>query len=284
MSDLEVQPVNEADWDYMIVLDACRYDMFKENYQDFLKGELKKYRSRGSATPEWLWNTFESRYSYNYISANPYINGEGLTLGDLVSGQEKDWKATDHFQNVVDSWIQDWDDELNTVRPGDLTETALENLRYEKTVIHYIQPHRPFISLGETEFEWSPKNKKLEGEEKSVKRKIFDSTRPLWSPVFEKMPYTVQSRIKSVLGMGNDYEKLAREKGEEKVKEYYRKDLRMALKEVARLVEELDGKIVITADHGELLVEGGWGHYIGGEEDELLNVPWLEVSGVKNGD
>jgi hypothetical protein len=85
MTELEKQPVNESDWDYLIVLDACRYDYFKENYTDFFQGELEKYRSRGSATPEWLWSTFTSRYSYNYISANPYINGQGLTLGELES-------------------------------------------------------------------------------------------------------------------------------------------------------------------------------------------------------
>jgi hypothetical protein len=279
MSDLEMQPVNEEDWDYLIVLDACRYDYFKENYQDFLEGELKKYKSRGSATPEWLWSTFTSRYQYNYISANPYINGRGLTLGKLVSGYEKDWKATDHFQNVFDSWINDWDDELSTVRPEDLTDTALENLQYSKTVIHYIQPHRPFISMGETGFEWNPKNK-LEDEE-STMRKTLDKTRPLWDPVFSAMPYKVQTKIKGALGLGNDYEKLAREKGEKEVKGYYEKDLRLALEEVSRLVEELDGKVIVTADHGELLGEGSWGHYIGGKEDELLEVPWLEVSGVK---
>jgi hypothetical protein len=261
MTELEKQPVNESDWDYLIVLDACRYDYFKENYTDFFQGELEKYRSRGSATPEWLWSTFTSRYSYNYISANPYINGQGLTLGELVSGEDSDWTANEHFQNVVDSWIQDWDDEINTVRPEDLTDTALENLQYEKTVIHYIQPHRPFISIGESDFEWSPKNK-LEDEEESTARKILDTTRPLWDPVFSLMPYTLQSRVKGFLAMGNDYEKLAR------------------VKEVARLIEGLDGKVVVTADHGELLGEGGWGHYIGGKEDELLNVPWVEIEGV----
>ena len=275
-SDQELQPVNEADWDYLIVLDACRYDIFEQEYGEFLEGELKKVKSRGSATPEWLKNTFTRRYSYNYISANPYINGEGLTLGDLVSGEDWKWKAPEQFQNVVDSWITDWDDELNTVRPEDLTDTALENLDYSKTVIHYIQPHRPFISMNERKFEWAPKNK-LEDEEETALRKVLDATRPFWDPVFSAMPYTFQAKIKGVLGLGNDYEKLAREKGEEEVKEYYRKDLRLALEEVKRLIQGLDGKVVVTADHGELLGEGGWGHYIGGKEDELLNVPWLEA-------
>ena len=272
----EMQDVNGSKWDYLIVLDACRYDMFKDNYEDFLSGELSKVKSRGAATPEWLWNTFTSRYNYNYISANPYINSYGLTLEEMVGGCEQDWDARNKFQNIVDVWDTDWDDKLNTVRPEEMTDTALENLEYSKTVIHYIQPHRPYISGNDTEHSWAPKAE-IEGQEKSAKRKFFDKTRPLWNPVFRKMPYTIQSKIKSVLGMGNDFEKLVREKGEEQVIEYYRKDLRMVLEEVARLVEELDGKVIVTADHGELLGEGGWGHYIGGEEDELRHVPWLEV-------
>ena len=44
------------------------------------------------------------------------------------------------------------------------------------------------------------------------------------------------------------------------------------------MVKELDGKVVVTADHGELLGENGhWGHKIGLENTELLEVPWLKV-------
>jgi hypothetical protein len=112
-------------------------------------------------------------------------------------------------------------------------------------------------------------------------RKTLDATRPLWDPIFSAMPYKIQTKIKGFLGLGNDYEKLAREKGEQQVKEYYRKDLRLALKEVKRLIESLDGKVVVTSDHGELLGEGGWGHYIGGKEKELIEVPWLEVNNTE---
>ena len=273
------QDIHGTDWDYLIVLDACRYDYFKQNYKDFLQGDLKKVKSRGSATPEWLWNTFDGkRYNYNYISANPYINNQDLSLGDLVSGQEhRTWNATDKFTNIIDSWIQDWDNELNTVRPEKLTDTALENLNRSKTIIHYIQPHRPFISLGETDFEWAPKGR-LEGEEDSLLRKILDATRPLWNPIRQKAPKTLESKLKETLNLGNQYEKLARKHGEEQTRKYYTKDLKMALEQIERLVKELDGKIVVTSDHGELLGENQeWGHYIGGKHEKLLDVPWLKV-------
>ena len=272
------QDIHGTDWDYLIILDACRYDTFKEEYTDFLQGELSKVESRGSATPEWLRKTFDGRrYNYNYISANPYINNQDLSLGELVSGEEWDWTATDKFTNIIDSWIKDWDNELNTVRPEKLTDTALQNLNHSKTIIHYIQPHRPFISLGEKDFEWAPKHR-LEGQEDSTLRKILDKTRPIWNPIRQNTPKTLESKIKQTLGLGNQYQKLAKKHGPQQTRQYYRKDLKLALEEVERLVKELEGQIVVTSDHGELLGEKGqWEHYIGGKEKGLIEVPWLEV-------
>lgn len=277
----EMQDVHGTEWDYLVVLDACRFDVFKETYGEYLEGELSQKKSRGAATPEWLWKTFTGRYSYNYISANPYINSAGLSLDQLVGGVEEEWDARDKFQNIIDSWAEDWEEELGTVHPEKLTDTALENTMYSKTVVHYIQPHRPYISGNDREHSWAPKAE-IEGQEKPLKRRIFNKTRPLWNPVFNRLPYKIQSRIKGLLGMGNSFEKLVRAEGAEQVKNYYRKDLELALQEVARLVEEVDGKVVVTADHGELLGENNeWGHYIGGTEPGLLHVPWLEVKGVK---
>lgn len=276
---VQKQDIHGTNWDYLIVLDACRYDVFEQEYQEFLKGELEKVESKGSATPEWLWKTFTSRYNYNYISANPYANGQGLSLDQLVGGCDQDWNAVEHFQNIIDSWIHDWDDDVNTVRPQSVTDRALDNLQYSKTIIHYIQPHRPYISAGDAEeFGWEAKGK-MEDTEKSFSRKILDKTRPVWDPIYQSIPYRFQSKIKSALGLGSDsFEKLVQKEGEEKVREYYREDLRMALKEVERLVEELNGEVVVTADHGELLGENGeWGHRIGLKKPELLEVPWLKV-------
>lgn len=281
MTQPEMQDIHGTDWDYLIVLDACRYDIFKEEYPEFLEGELSKKKSRGAATPEWLWKTFDSRYRYNYISANPYINSAGLSLDQLVGGVDEEWDARQKFQNIIDSWAEDWDEDLGTVHPEKLTDTALELLEYEKTIIHYIQPHRPYISGNDREHSWAPKEE-IEGQEKSVKRKVFDTTRPFWDPVFKRLPYRIQSKIKSALGMGNSFEKLVRAEGADQVKQYYRQDLKLALKQVKRFVEQVEGKVVVTADHGELLGENNeWGHYIGGTEPELLEVPWLEVKGVE---
>lgn len=69
----------------------------------------------------------------------------------------------------------------------------------------------------------------------------------------------------------------------EQVQAAYRENLEAVLPEVNRLVDELVGKTVITADHGEMLGERGWpipirdyGHTDGIYTEKLEEVPWVE--------
>ena len=290
MTELEIQDVNGTEWDYLIVLDACRYDYFEKHYSDFLEGELSKKKSKGTSTVEWLPKTFESRYNYKYISANPYCNSYGIGLTDLMPDFEYDWNATRTFTEIIDSWERDWDSEENTVRPEDITDTAIEEDNSGKMVIHYIQPHRPFISCPQEQKVWNL-NEKIDsmakGEQadnqQSLKRKMISSTKPVWDKFFWKLPYRVRWKIKDLLRLDNPHwGALVQEVGEEKVHEYYQEDLRMALKEVRRFVDQIDGKIIVTADHGEALGEhNDWGHQVGSDNPKQYTVPWLEVEGVK---
>jgi len=68
----------------------------------------------------------------------------------------------------------------------------------------------------------------------------------------------------------------------------YQENLELVLEEVYDLVEEIDGKIVVSADHGELLGERlypipirGFEHPASIYEDELLEVPWLIIDGPR---
>lgn len=276
MTELEKQDIHGTDWDYLIVLDACRYDTFEEVYTEYLEGDLEKKKTRGTATPEWLWNTFESSYDYTYISAITYINNRGIDLQDKIGECPESWVPDEHFSKIIEAWDTEWNKELDTVHPRDLTNLALKE-NDEKTIIHYVQPHRPYISADINKHTWWMK-KELENQDKSRKRQFFEKTRKLWKPIFTKMPSELQKRTKNLLGVGNSFEELLKEVGEEKVKQYYREDLELALKEIKRFVEEVDGKIIITADHGELLGENGkWEHHIGGTEPQLTEVPWMEV-------
>lgn len=75
-------------------------------------------------------------------------------------------------------------------------------------------------------------------------------------------------------------EKMADEYGENRLRNSYRNNLKIVLNEVSKLAKRLPGKIIISADHGEMLGEGGL--YSHNSHHPLLKeVPWLEVEGVK---
>lgn len=68
----------------------------------------------------------------------------------------------------------------------------------------------------------------------------------------------------------------------------YRSNLELVMEPVWRLVESLDGKTVVTSDHGNLIGERGWpvpmrlyGHPTGVRLPGLVRVPWATVEGER---
>ncbi|KXA94987.1 hypothetical protein AKJ37_07125, partial [candidate division MSBL1 archaeon SCGC-AAA259I09] len=58
-----------------------------------------------------------------------------------------------------------------------------------------------------------------------------------------------------------------------------KKNLEYALEAIQRFAEEVEGKIVVTSDHGEAFGEGGlWGHINKPHIPVLVEVPWLEIN------
>jgi len=65
----------------------------------------------------------------------------------------------------------------------------------------------------------------------------------------------------------------------ETVMSYHEENLRIALESIADLIDSLDGKVVVTADHGEAFGEQGvWEHHIETHIPPLVEVPWLELA------
>ena len=73
------------------------------------------------------------------------------------------------------------------------------------------------------------------------------------------------------------------EKGEtslEEIRGAYEDNLRLVLDYALQLVESMRGRVVITADHGELFGEYGlYAHPHGVYVPELVTVPWIELQG-----
>ena len=175
------------------------------------------------------------------------------------------------FFKVIDVWDFCWDDRLGTVPPWTLTQVALsyvERYREKRFVIHYLQPHAPYIS-NRFRCVGFPRPKLSEG---TVLAGIKDRNRGFQ----ERFAYMVASFVVKLglvshpwpilekLGMPpvSPMDAVRRVYGVSGLKEAYRENLELVLKYVVVLIDRMlkmkpNARIVITSDHGELLGEDG---------------------------
>lgn len=225
----EGQSIFEMDWDNLIILDACRYDTYCE-----VNGPTDSRISLGSATPEYIEKTYskEDHSDLVYVTANPHFHPS--MFEDLT-----DREIEDTFEVVFHTYQEKWDDENKTVMPESVKEDALtaEKLYPEnKKVIHFMQPHHPFVGGGIVVTGFNILGGKHEENE--------------WS----------------FAEMGN--------LSHEEVEEAYRKNLEFVMPHVEELCDELDGKTIVTSDHGNLVGENGlYGHPSNSEAQKLRKVP-----------
>jgi hypothetical protein len=276
----------ESEWDYCIVLDACRFDVFSEVYDEYVEGSLEKRKSIGSSTPEWAYRTFTDTHDIAYFSGNPFINSLGIPLNELKWGASCDyeWTATDHITEVVDVWKHGWDDDLGTVPPQGIRESFEQRQDIvedsERTVLHYMQPHAPYLAresggkLGQIR-EGINRQAESDGDQGRLAA-VGDKIRPKIESVLEGSQFVQKAGLWFELNPTD----LVRDGTRETAMEYHEQNLRIALEDIAEFVDDLEGDVVITADHGEAFGEEGvWEHHIETYIPSLVEVPWLEVEG-----
>lgn len=240
--------VMAQDWDNLILLDACRYDIFKE--RNTIDGELDSILSKGGSSWEFMQENFVERDLHDtvYITANPHTG----KLADNV------------FHAVKMLHIDQWDEKHETVLPEDVLTAALnahEKYPNKRLIVHFMQPHRPYI--GPTGHDLR-EDFDLDG---------FNRTLAYEDSESERAETAFSARV---------------ERGEipiPQLRRAYRENLDIVLEYAEELVEELSGRTVISADHGEMLGERitrftrpKFGHspeYF--KNRELYVVPWLEV-------
>jgi hypothetical protein len=229
--------VFEEDWDNLIILDACRYELFE---QIDLEGDLQSRVSKGASTPEFLRGNFRRKKLYDtvYVTANPHFS------------EMKEDIDSDLFK-VKNVWGGErWNNIFDTVMPETVTDEAIEAFeenRDKRLVVHYMQPHYPFVSRDE---------------EIEIPTGIDHIWHKVMSGEVDVDPEAAWSD--------------------------YRKTFDYVVEEVERLVENLEGKTVVTADHGNVYGERvspipikEWGHPIGIYDEKLVKVPWLVIDGER---
>ena len=137
---LSPDPVFDADWDLLVVLDACRADLWQEvaaSEEDLPVGTTRV--SPGGTSSEWLESVFGDRgpeelADVGYVTANPY--SESHVDGDRLGYLEEVWRHS-------------WSDEKGTVRPRAVSDAAVRVGRerdLDRLVVHYMQPHFPSLA------------------------------------------------------------------------------------------------------------------------------------------
>jgi len=210
---LEVGKIPVGDFDTIILLDACRFDY----YIRFRKAELRL--APGNATQISIPKLFPDRYDRIYISANPYIN----SLGKI---KPTGYNPREHFLKVINAWKDGWEsvDGVETVPPWRVAAEATKWQKHGyKTIVHFIQPHAPYI--GEIKLRIGTKRER-------------DKSKP-------------------------DFDL---------VRKAYLSNLELVLKYAVQVV---DGRTLITSDHGELLgILGRVGHPTDLNHPKLRQIPW----------
>ncbi len=240
--------VMDEKWDYLIILDACRYDYFKK--LNDTPGNLEKKISRGSDTGNWKKRNFNKKYPNTvYVTANPQLSKVKL----------KDDLGFVPFPYIENVWDYGWDEYWDTVPPKEVTRAAIK-IRKEypekRMIIHYVQPHQPFIA-GPYAEELREKRHNLNPDE--LWKRILQGTR--LTGVSDTWRFVEKGMINF-----------------DKARIGYKENIKLVLKEVKELIKELEGKIVVTADHGDAHGE----FYIYGHPGyiyltPLVEVPWLKI-------
>jgi hypothetical protein len=219
-----------------------------------LDGTLSSRISKGSATTEWLQANFTGRDLRDtvYVTANPQLE-RNREYWDIA------------LYETINVWLEDgWDEATGTVPAETITDATLdaaERFPNKRLVVHYMQPHYPFVPSG-TEFD-KDHLRSIDG----------DGGEPAGENVWNQM-------FVGSLDISRD-----------ELWSMYVENLEYALDSVERLLDSLSGKTVVTSDHGNYVGERAspipireYGHPRGLYDWPVVRVPWLEYMSGKRRD
>jgi len=232
------------DWDNLLILDACRYDLFKSF--EIPEGKLENRISRGSSTKEFLHGNLSGKKLLDtvYITANPqfYKHSDELET---------------EFHDTWEIWLEEgWNEEYGTVLPETIEEKTIEaseEYPNKRLIVHFLQPHYPFIGEGTDPFSGIDSSMDADGPncwDRLMRNEISIAVKDIWSA--------------------------------------YRNNLERVMPTIERLVNILEGRTIITSDHGNMIGERArpihnveWGHPRGIYTKQLVKVPWLIIDGPR---
>jgi hypothetical protein len=162
------------------------------------------------------------------------------------------------FYSTNNLVVSDWDDEIGTVHPSDVASRVRQTRREhpnKRIIAHFMQPHFPF--LGSTAEELpdhgiSQTDGRIGGDDET------------YHPWQQTRLWVDNSRIVKA----------------------YRENHSIIVEILEGLIKNLDERVAVTADHGNLIGERGplvpmkmYGHPVNLHMRKLIEVPWVRFSG-----
>ncbi len=250
-----------GDWDVLVILDACRHDLWDDVAPEYGLSAGNTAWSNASCSIDWIRRNLaacpDEIENVAYVTANPFSDH------DAEHAQSADLSDTPlgHFRPLYQSEWEEVDTEppIETVPPERVTDHAIDawrrrdELGVDRMVVHYMQPHEPFIARPE----WSYQDPQDNAVLKNLVSEGYQAGTSPW-----------QSMVNSG------------EVSPEQFWPVYCENLRWVLGDVTeRLLNNLDAEeVVVSADHGNGLGEWGeWHHPPGAIGPAVRRVPWNQV-------
>jgi hypothetical protein len=253
--------IYERDWDLLLVLDACRVDALREVAPEYEFIEtVDSIWSVGSASHEWICKTFTNEHreaisETALITSNPFfpqvLDDRTFPPKDYaIPLMWPDWDVVDSnaFAKYLHVHRHDYDEYFPEAPPQVMSDYAINAARegsFERMVVHYLQPHTPYIA-----------------EAYEQERALTDVEADPWTALAEgtatvdEVEALYLANLRFVLD---------------------------SVETLLANVDAPD--VVITADHGELFGELGlFGHPEGVAHPALKKVPWATATATDTGE
>jgi hypothetical protein len=233
---------DRGDWDVLVILDACRVDLLRSVADEYgfvgSADDVDRVGSVGSMSKEWMAKTFDDDHA-GEVSETVYVTANAFSERILDE---------DDFLELDEVWRYAWDEAEDTVLPRPVTDRAIRAGREhdpDRIIVHYVQPHHPFLSIdGFEAATFGPDSSDT----------VVDALR--------------KGRI-----------------DRDRFMSAYRDNLRAVLDDLELLLSNIDGDVAITADHGDALGEWGvYDHPVGFLHPAVRTVPWVEAEATDTGE
>lgn len=249
--------IYERDWDLLIVLDACRADALRTvaPEYDFIEA-VDSIWSVGSSSHEWISKTFTNEYRSEIektvlVTTNPFVPQvfdqrlfPPKTYSIPLMWANWDVVEKSAFDRIVHVHHHDLEEYFSHAPPQVVTDNAVKAHREvdpDRMVVHYLQPHTPYIANSYRE-----------------RRPLTEVEENPWKAMNEGIATREEVRklyLNDLRFVLDDIEE--------------------------RLLRNIDApNVVITADHGDLFGKFMYGHPEGFVHPNLKRVPWATATGT----